>query len=110
MFAHWPRWFRWPRPKAAKPFAIDAETRQYVVLKEHKGIGDARALHWKACHPATVRRFKAEMTCKSGHGLVLKRHSVSADGTVTPSVVCLSSGCTFHEFVRLEGWKIGPVG
>lgn len=31
-------------------------------------------------------------------------HAIAPDGTVTPSVVCPSVGCTFHEFIRLEGW------
>jgi hypothetical protein len=109
MRGSWSKWLWWPRAKGAKLSAKEPEARKYVLVKEHKGIGDPRALHWKACHPSTVRRFKAEMTCKSGHGLVLKLHSVSADGVVTPSVVCLRPGCNFHEFVRLEGWKIGPL-
>ncbi len=32
-------------------------------------------------------------------------HDIDADGTVTPSVVCPFEGCTFHEFVELEGWQ-----
>ena len=34
-------------------------------------------------------------------------HSISDDGTVSPSYVCPGPPCTFHQFVRLEGWK-GP--
>ena len=33
----------------------------------------------------------------------LETHSISSDGTVSPSVVC-PYGCGFHEFVKLEGW------
>jgi hypothetical protein len=40
-------------------------------------------------------------------------HSVAPDGTVTPSLVCLQYDfskkppikCSFHEWVRLEGWS-----
>lgn len=31
-------------------------------------------------------------------------HNVADGGTVTPSLDCPAEGCSFHEFVRLEGW------
>ncbi len=31
-------------------------------------------------------------------------HAVEADGTVRPSLVCPTEGCSFHEHVRLDGW------
>lgn len=31
-------------------------------------------------------------------------HQIADDGTVSPSVVCTTEGCGFHEFIRLEGW------
>ena len=34
-------------------------------------------------------------------------HSVAADGTVTPSVVC-PHVCPFHEWIRLEDWPAPP--
>jgi hypothetical protein len=80
-----------------------------VAIHEFAGTGSPPALHWKACHPSTVKRFRAEMTCGSGHSLVLKGHSVAANGNVSPSVVCMRAGCTFHEYVRLVGWKAGNV-
>jgi hypothetical protein len=45
-------------------------------------------------------------TCGSGHTLrmVSDVHTIAADGTVTPSYVCVATGCTFHEMVRLVGW------
>lgn len=49
------------------------------------------------------------MTCNRGHGLVLKGHTVAADGRVSPSVVCMTRGCSFHEFVRLHEWEFGDV-
>ena len=36
----------------------------------------------------------------------LTEHEISADGTVTPSVVCNSGkNCSFHEFIKLENWE-----
>jgi hypothetical protein len=45
-------------------------------------------------------------TCSNGHegglfGWNYKNHTIADDGTVNPSVVCTTLGCTFHEFVRL---------
>lgn len=31
-------------------------------------------------------------------------HTIADDGTVNPSVVCPHTPCTFHEYVRLDGW------
>ncbi len=36
-------------------------------------------------------------------------HGVRSDGTVYESVVCCHPPCTFHEYVRLEGWDRGEV-
>lgn len=35
-------------------------------------------------------------------------HTIAADGTVTPSTVCPEEGCTFHEWVILDGWTPPP--
>lgn len=32
-------------------------------------------------------------------------HEILSDGTVNPSVVCAQPGCTFHEYIKLEGWE-----
>lgn len=31
-------------------------------------------------------------------------HAVNVGGEVHPSVECPTKGCTFHRYVRLEGW------
>lgn len=36
----------------------------------------------------------------------LSDHSIGPDGIVTPSVVCGYFGCSFHDWVKLEGWLI----
>lgn len=80
-----------------------------LVIARHAGSGDPPPMHWVPCHPSTIRRFKATMTCPAGHGLVLKNHSVGHDGSVAPSVVCETNGCSFHRFVRLGDWSFGHV-
>jgi hypothetical protein len=80
-----------------------------VVFRLHRGDGAAPPLQWKKCHPSTIRRFKAELTCPFGHTLTLRAHIVTTDGRVRPSVVCHSPGCEFHEFVQLKDWDGGHV-
>jgi len=66
-------------------------------------------MQWLPCHASTMHRFKATMACSRGHVLTLGGHSIDADGTVMPSVVCPKPGCSFHTYVRLEGWTAGPL-
>jgi hypothetical protein len=49
------------------------------------------------------------MTCGAGHSVVLKDHTIRADGHVHPSVVCRAPGCRFHDFVVLTGWTGGEI-
>lgn len=46
----------------------------------------------------------ALLACPNGHIGSLSDHDIAPDGTVSPSVVCPHEGCTFHEFIKLEGW------
>ena len=78
-------------------------------LSRYDGEGDPRPLQWKPCHPSTISRFKAEVTCANGHGLTLKNHAVAADGRVYPSIVCLAPSCSYHEIVILDGWDFGDL-
>lgn len=53
-----------------------------------------------------------DTTCGYGHTARLngRVHTVQADGTVTPSYVCPSTGCTYHVYPwRLEGWNPNHV-
>lgn len=46
-----------------------------------------------------------EMTCPRCHRTArLSAHTVDADGKVSPSVVCPTPNCGFHEWVQLECW------
>lgn len=99
------------RPVQGRPAAAVPSRRPYplTALKEHAGEGRPEKLHWKASHPSTIKRFKAEVTCSRGHGIALRDHTIEADGRVIPSIVCRTPGCDFHEVVRLEGWRSGRV-
>jgi hypothetical protein len=70
---------------------------------------DPPPMHWAPCHPSSIRRFKASVTCPNGHGLTLRGHAISQSGDVSPSVVCPVEGCSFHRFVRLDRWSFGAV-
>lgn len=113
------RWLAGPprqRPASASPeTCIDSNPRERQPLRHgfvfmrFQGDGDPPAGHWKACHPSTAVRFKAEVTCPRGHGMVLKGHSVSKTGVVRPSIVCPDPGCSFHEYALLENWSGGDL-
>jgi hypothetical protein len=53
----------------------------------------------------------ALVVCDRGHVLHLPVHSIAADGTVHPSIGCLTKmvtdrePCGWHVFARLEGWQ-----
>lgn len=60
---------------------------------------------WKGVIRDGVRG--AGYTCPNGHTASLADHDIAENGMVAPSVVCPEEGCTFHEYIQLEGW-IGP--
>lgn len=90
---------------ARAAFPSTTRTARDVVHSDEQTIHPS----WKSCHPRTRKRFKAEMVCGNGHRLVLSGHSVDADGTVAPSVVCRVPECDFHDFVRLLDWQGGKL-
>ncbi|EZP73071.1 hypothetical protein BV96_01261 [Sphingomonas paucimobilis] len=100
-----------PASRTSRPPGAASRQRSYplIGLKEHAGEGRPERLHWKASHPSTIRRFKAEVTCSHGHGIALSNHTIEADGRVVPSIVCRTPGCDFHQVVRLEGWRAGRI-
>jgi hypothetical protein len=61
-------------------------------------------------HPDKPKSFKDDLvyaTCRNGHECRLVRtvHAIAADGRMSPSYVCPIKGCSFHEFVCLDGWS-----
>lgn len=97
--------FRWPKRRPVQR----SSPRPVVQLKHWTGPDRPPPLMWKHCHPRTRATFKAELTCSNGHGVSLRKHSIAGDGRVSPSVVCLAASCSFHDFVRLEGWATGAL-
>ncbi len=45
------------------------------------------------------------VSCDSGHVAYLSDHTIAADGTVSPSLVCPEPGCSWHVTAKLVGWK-----
>lgn len=84
-------------------------SRSIIQLQRWSGADRPPPMMWKDCHPRTRATFKAELTCSGGHSVSLRGHSISEDGRVSPSVVCLAPGCSFHDFVRLNEWSAGSL-
>lgn len=59
---------------------------------------------WGATEPFTRT---AIVCCDKGHVGTANPtiHSISADGTLSPSWVCPFKGCTWHVFAQLVGWN-----
>lgn len=43
--------------------------------------------------------------CGLDVGVGKNTHTIGADGTINPSMVCPHAPCTFHQYIRLEGWE-----
>ena len=56
-------------------------------------------------------KWLVDATCRNGHTCVLSLdvHRIADNGQIWPSYVCPVKGCTFHEFVLLEGWDANHV-
>ena len=74
-----------------------------VWMTEAKGI-------WRTCvvdqgiSGIIVR--SATVACPDcGQLCSLTGHNIDDNGVVTPSVVCPHDGCSFHDFIQLEGWN-----
>lgn len=104
--------WRWLTGLGRRPPDVPPERARLfapVPIACYDGDGAPPPMSWKACHPRTVHRFKAHMTCAWGHPIVLKDHAVRSDGAVRPSVVCRAPGCRFHDFVVLTDWRGGDI-
>jgi hypothetical protein len=71
-------------------------------------------LTWRWGNDNTGHRFPIFFDT-FGHGMpigveykiknrVYPPHNIAPDGTVSPSVVCIREGCTFHEFIKFGGY------
>lgn len=70
-------------------------------------------LHWERTPDRDGHGFEVIFircpSCRKESTLwsTLGGHAIRRDGEVSPSVVCPFPPCTFHEFVRLDGWTHG---
>ncbi len=55
--------------------------------------------------PPPERVLTALISCDKGHWCSLTNHTIAADGTVTPSLVCPTEDCGWHVFLRLVDWR-----
>jgi hypothetical protein len=68
---------------------------------------------WRGTLPESGVRSANASCPKCGRPVSLSDHTIKADGTVEPSLVCaydgstpdLSPACEFHDNVRLVGWS-----
>ncbi len=42
--------------------------------------------------------------CNKDFSIGTQVHHIDAQGVVSPSMVCPFKPCTFHAYIRLEGW------
>lgn len=49
------------------------------------------------------------LRCRCGGLLQVTNHTLAADGSVQPSVLHIDCPVGFHEFVRLDDWRDGPI-
>lgn len=66
-------------------------------------------LTWRPLR-VSERKWSATVVCGNGHHGRIDEREISADGTVTLTMVCLVTGCGWHEFVKLVGWGEGIEG
>jgi hypothetical protein len=58
------------------------------------------------CRQGAFQHDLVNVTCPYGHSsrIVSTVHRIADDGALFPSYVCPGTNCTFHEWVRLDGW------
>lgn len=80
-----------------------------VVLHHARNDKDTGLGWWWKGFESDDLRFVI-VRCPNGHDATLRNvkgdsgHSISKDGTVSPSIVCPYDGCDFHEFGKLMDW------
>ena len=79
-----------------------------VVLARHEGEGEPKPGTWKRVTGDLADiGYLAVVRCPECKLLesIARKHTVAADGKVSPSVVCPHDGCNWHVYVRLDGWE-----
>lgn len=67
-------------------------------------MGPQEPLTWRPVSRSN-RPMTATLTCSNNHEGLIDEHEISAEGTVTPSVVCSVKDCGWHEHIKLEDWE-----
>lgn len=79
--------------------------RGVYAFERAPGGREVRPGEWRPLLLTGARQFTATVccpTCETIHPI--DGHRIASDGTVTPSLLCPTAGCSFHQFGRLEGW------
>ena len=58
---------------------------------------------WRYAKTADYKRTAIVKCPKCGRWEALM-HTIKPDGTVNPSIICAVKPCTFHDYVKLDGW------
>jgi hypothetical protein len=88
--------------------SYDKEMRDTTMKIARDTTGVLPPLTWRSWdsskHISARQDKTADMSCDNGHSFTLMNHTISTEGSVSPSVVCPNIRCNFHEYVVLEGW------
>jgi hypothetical protein len=76
-----------------------------ITFKRGTDRFDMTPLTWWPVRIYGRERKTANIVCSQGHPGLITEHDIAPDGTVSPSVVCTTEGCSFHDYVKLEGWE-----
>ncbi len=63
--------------------------------------------HWCLSENAPLGSKSVWVKCPGCNRKAQLDHEVDASGNVAPSLDCTNPDCSYHEFVRLEGWPGG---
>ncbi len=75
-------------------------------LQRNTNPDEFKPMTWRRCEgPPPDRAPTALISCDQGHVCSLTNHTIAADGTVTPSLVCPTDECGWHVFLRLVDWE-----
>lgn len=61
--------------------------------------------NWNAVRTAKNKTVPVVVCPDCKQPTILRHHTVTPHGSVSPSFVCLQNMCNFHSFIELVGWK-----
>ena len=82
-----------------------------MLTLRHDKEGSRSAGTWRGITIDGAKQNNANVCCPGcGRYYGMAAHKIADDGTVHPSVVCTYDGCSFHDFIRLDGWPSWRTG